>query len=303
MAAWLVLAVDVHKRVGAGYDDDPSRHYSWDERVPNAKKVATGDVVALWDRKELLGASIIEAIETGQREKELASCPFCGLADIAARKKTSDYKCWKCGAEFAEPKKRSVTVATYRSRHEAGWIKLRGCLSAPELRALCVEPRSQLSFRRLRWDEFRAAIEKGDTRTPLGLIDKAREVIAGGHREAIVRVRIGQSSFRRNLLHSFGSVCAFTGPAPEQALEAAHLYSYAANGKHHDGGGLLLRRDLHRLFDLGLMAVNPQTRRLDMSPELASFADYVRLQDQHLQIQITPKHHEWLAKHWAMHRA
>ncbi|MER5418905.1 HNH endonuclease [Streptosporangium roseum] len=303
MAAWLVIAVDKRKRAGDGYDDDPSRHYSWDERVPNATAIAVGDVIALWDTKNLLGLSVIESIEIGEGEKDLKSCPFCGRADVAARKTmTPEYKCWKCKREFDQPDARRVTVKTYRSHHEAGWIDLRGSISGAELRTLCEEPRSQLSLRRLRWDDFRERIEKGETHTPLGIVDSTREVIAGGHRQAMVRVRIGQPGFRRDLLDTFGAVCAFTGLGPEQALEAAHLYSYAANGKHYKGGGLLLRRDLHRLFDLGLIAVNPTTETLDVSRELAVFPDYARLQGKPLSIAVTADHLKWLAKHWGMHR-
>ena len=303
VAAWLVIAVEKHKRAGDGYDDDPSRHYSWDERVPNATAIAIGDVIVLWDTKALIGLSVVESIEIGEGEKDLRSCPFCSRADVAPRKtKKPEYKCWKCKREFDRPVIERVTVKTYRSLHEAGWIDLRGSISDAELRELCEEPRSQLSLRRLRWNDFRARIEKGGTPTPLGIVDSALKVIASGHREAIVRVRVGQPAFRRILLDTFGAVCAFSGPGPEQALEAAHLYSYAVSGKHHKGGGLLLRRDLHRLFDLGLIAVNPLTRELDVSEVLAGFPDYARFQGKQLSVAITTDHLKWLARHWHMHR-
>ncbi|PAU49767.1 hypothetical protein CK936_06055 [Streptomyces albireticuli] len=298
-----MIAVEERKRAGDGYDDDPFRHYSWDERVPNAATVAVGDVIALWDTKTLLGVSVIEAIEKGRGEKILQSCPFCGRADVAPRKTmTPEYKCWKCKEEFSEPATRSITVTTYRSRHEAAWIDLRGLASGAELRQLCEKPGSQLSLRRLRWDDFRARIERGKAPTPLTIVDTLREIVAGGHRETTVRARVGQPAFREDLLTTFGSVCAFTGPGPEQALEAAHLYSYAANGRHYKGGGLLLRRDLHRLFDLGLIAVNPETQTVDVSGDLACYPTYAQLQGRPLSVAITIDHRKWLGKHWNMHR-
>jgi predicted restriction endonuclease len=127
-------------------------------------------------------------------------------------------------------------------------------------------------------------------------------VIAGGHGKATIRVRKGQPAFRKHLLQVFGEVCAFTGPAPVQALEAAHLYSYAANGKHHKGGGLLLRRDLHRLFDLGLIAVNPKTKALHLADELKKYSDYAKLDGAPLTVAVTADHTKWLTKHWDMHR-
>ncbi|WP_329085119.1 HNH endonuclease [Actinomadura citrea] len=303
MAGWLMIAVEERKRAGDGYDDDPSRHYSWDARVPNATAVAVGDVIVLWDTHTLLGLSVIEAIEVGAGKKELRNCPACGRADVARRKTMiPEYKCWKCGAEFNQPVTREVEVKTYRSRHEAGWIDLRGSVSGAELRQLCEKPSSQLSLRRLRWEDFRERIETGKNPTPLRILDKTHEVITGGHRKVAVRVRVGQPVFREAMLATFGEVCAFTGPAPAQALEAAHLYSYAATGKHHRGGGLLLRRDIHRLFDLGLLAYNPGAKTIDVAPSLANFPLYSKLHGKALSIATTDEHVKWLTKHWDMHR-
>lgn len=305
MTAWLVLAKAQGKRVGAGYDDDPASHYSWDNTVPNSGALKAGDQIALWDGDVLLGVSVIEDIELGKGEKDTPYCPTCNKAEVAERKtKLPRYRCWnsECKAEFDEPGWTHKHVTTYRSRHEAGWIDMRGALNSKELRALCEHPDSQLSLRQLRAEDFRAALAGGDLPTPLDILDTTGELIAGGHNKRTVRVRVGQPAFRKNLLTTFGAVCAFSGPAPAQALEAAHLYSYAANGKHHKGGGLLLRRDLHRLFDLGLIAVNPTSNTLDVSADLAAYPDYTKLHGQPLTVPLTPIHTKWLTKHWDMHR-
>ena len=126
--------------------------------------------------------------------------------------------------------------------------------------------------------------------------------ILGGHGERVVRVRMGQAAFRSKLLASYGPVCAFTGPTPPAALEAAHLYSYAKIGVHHDQGGLLIRRDLHRLFDAGLLAVNPETVRVDVSPELGIYKSYTLLHDDELRVELTSRQREWLAAHSQLHR-
>lgn len=55
-------------------------------------------------------------------------------------------------------------------------------------------------------------------------------MIGGGHTVRQVSVRIGQPAFRAELVRKYGSVCAFSGPAPSEALEACHLYSYAEIG-------------------------------------------------------------------------
>ncbi|MGA6156750.1 HNH endonuclease [Stenotrophomonas sp. NPDC087984] len=306
MAAWLVLAKAGSKRISEGYDDNPATHYSWDDTVNNHAKLAVGDVIALWDGTELLGLSVIEDIEIGHATKTTPYCLKCKKADVAERKKKLPrFVCWnqKCKHEDEEAGWKKKPVVTYRSRHEAGWISARGTLTAPELRALCVQRASQNSLRELRWDDFQHALTHGGTPLPLGIIDTTQKVIAEGHGTATIRVRKGQPAFRKHLLEVFGEVCAFTGLAPVQALEAAHLYSYAANSKHHKGGGLLLRRDLHRLFDLGLIAVHPQTKTLHLADSLKVYPDYAKLDGAPLRVNVTADHIRWLTKHWDMHRA
>ncbi|MEE1787722.1 HNH endonuclease signature motif containing protein [Streptomyces sp. SP17BM10] len=305
MTAWLMYQGDDPKRVGGGYDDYSASHYSWDERVPNAEKVKVGDEIVLWNGQTLLGMSVIESIEVGSGTKDLSTCPTCGKADIAERKTmTPKYRCWnqECKVEFAEPTVETVPVATYRSRYEPGWVDLRGIVSGAELRALCVMPKSQNALRELRWEDFRKRVETGKNSTPLDIIDSTREIIVGGHTKTTVRVRKGQPAFRAALLDQFGEVCAFTGPMPAFVLEAAHLYSYAANGKHHPDGGLLLRRDVHRLFDLGQIAIDPHSLTLDVSPRARAYADYDKLHGQAMTVALTNAHRKWITKHWSMHR-
>lgn len=118
-------------------------------------------------------------------------------------------------------------------------------------------------MRPLRWDAFGEALRSVGRARGAAFLDEATPWVQsrpGGHRQARVRVRVGQGGFRQRLLATQGPVCAFTGPGPAAALEAAHLYSYAAVGQHHDDGGLLLRRDVHRLFDQGDIAVDPRTQ-------------------------------------------
>ncbi|MFF7235477.1 HNH endonuclease [Streptomyces collinus] len=306
MAAWLVLAKIGSKRISEGYDDNPATHYSWDSTVNNHAKLKVGDVIALWDAAELLGLSVIEDIQIGRGEKETPYCLECGKADVAMRKKKLPrFVCWnqECKHESNEVGWKRKQITTYRSRHEAGWIDARGTLTAAEVRDLCVQRASQNSLRELRWDDFRHALTHDGVPLPLRVVDTAQKAIAEGHGAAIIRVRKGQPAFRKHLLEAFGEVCAFTGPAPVQALEAAHLYSYATNGRHHKGGGLLLRRDLHRLFDLGLIAVDPHTKSLHLADALKAYPDYAKLHGAPLTVPVTDEHLKWLIRHWEMHRA
>ncbi len=69
--------------------------------------------------------------------------------------------------------------------------------------------------------------------------------------------RQGQGSFRRDLLQAYEGRCAITGWAVESVLEAAHIMPYRGEHTNHVSNGVLLRSDLHLLFDLGLLRIDP----------------------------------------------
>lgn len=74
---------------------------------------------------------------------------------------------------------------------------------------------------------------------------------------ALVRLRQGQPKFRRELIEAYSGRCALTGCDFLPLLEAAHIHPYRGKETNHVSNGLLLRADVHTLFDLGLLAVKP----------------------------------------------
>lgn len=85
-----------------------------------------------------------------------------------------------------------------------------------------------------------------------------------------VRLRQGQPAFRRRLLAAYGRVCAITGSDVEEILEAAHITSHAKGGRMVTSNGILLRADLHTLFDLRLIAIDTATWRVVAHDRLLS---------------------------------
>ena len=79
-------------------------------------------------------------------------------------------------------------------------------------------------------------------------------------REALVATRDGQGTFRSRLLDAYGSRCALTGERVVPVLEAAHIQPYLGPASNHIQNGLLLRADLHNLYDAGLVAITPDYR-------------------------------------------
>jgi putative restriction endonuclease len=75
----------------------------------------------------------------------------------------------------------------------------------------------------------------------------------------LVKPRLGQGTFRAVVTDVYGA-CAVTGEHSLPVLEAAHIKPFAQEGPHDVRNGILLRSDLHRLFDHGYVTITPEHR-------------------------------------------
>jgi putative restriction endonuclease len=85
--------------------------------------------------------------------------------------------------------------------------------------------------------------------------------------EYLTRGRLGQGAFRVLVTDAYQRRCAVTGEKTLPVLEAAHIKPYSDRGPHRISNGILLRSDLHKLFDLGYVTITPELR-LEVSPRL-----------------------------------
>lgn len=83
-----------------------------------------------------------------------------------------------------------------------------------------------------------------------------------------IRVRKGQPRFRARLLWAYDGQCAVSACDAASTLEAAHIKPHSAGGSYESNNGLLLRADLHTLFDLRLMTMDPATYSVILHPEV-----------------------------------
>ncbi|MFC1495333.1 HNH endonuclease [Thermodesulfobacteriota bacterium] len=74
----------------------------------------------------------------------------------------------------------------------------------------------------------------------------------------LVFPRLGQGSFRILVTDAYQRRCAITREKTLPALEAAHIKPFSENGPHSVDNGLLLRSDIHRLFDSGYVTITTQ---------------------------------------------
>lgn len=78
--------------------------------------------------------------------------------------------------------------------------------------------------------------------------------------EYLTRARLGQGAFRVMVTDAYERRCAITGERTLPVLDAAHIRPYSESGPHQVSNGLLLRSDIHTLFDRGYITVTDDLR-------------------------------------------
>lgn len=310
---WLLMSTEG----GSLYDDRLGIEYPYDSNVQNYKRLKQGDPIALWDGEQLLGISVIERITSEAGMKTMYRCPECGRTrPNPPSTRNPQFRCSRptCRKSFDTPVVETVEVTRYAAVYDAGWTSLDSLVNRDEIRPFLIKSASFNAIREIDWTAFENLLAAKGARRALGRIaarvpdlsyplpTEPQIELAHGFNQSIVRVRRGQREFRRHILASQGSRCAFTGDAPPNALEAGHLYSYAQLGEHVEYGGLMLRRDIHRLFDDGLLSVEPTRLRIDVAPDLSTYPQYAALHDRELTTELRTGQAEWLDRHWREHR-
>ncbi|HXG69481.1 MAG TPA: HNH endonuclease signature motif containing protein [Gemmatimonadaceae bacterium] len=101
------------------------------------------------------------------------------------------------------------------------------------------------------------------------------DIVTESHRAmAKVLLRPGQVKFRAELDRVYGARCCLSGCNVAWALEGAHIDSFASAPSYHAGNGLLLRRDLHALFDAQKLGIDPSSRTAVFSDEALAWPEY-----------------------------
>lgn len=81
-------------------------------------------------------------------------------------------------------------------------------------------------------------------------------------------VRRGQPKFRKLLLAEYDNRCCITGTHVVDVLQAAHIDPHSRRGNNQLSNGLLLRSDIHDLFDSDLIIIEPGTALVHVHPDI-----------------------------------
>lgn len=293
MPAWAFKSVGEDREwySNEGYPDIAGVQYVYTNTVGNCLRVKEGDTVVVHDREFVHGVSRVGSITVKHDvEVTIRRCPECDQAKVEQRKRARpEFRCSGCKAEFPKPKEVEETRTYYTANIAADWRSLDGALTTEKLMELRANNDRQSSIRPLDPTGLEELLNRIGLITPVtgtapparaprgtGTAKPIRRVaeVPGGLRDARVPVRTGQSKFRAQLVERDGLRCAIMGECPAVVLEAAHLRKYADNQTHVIKEGILLRRDIHSLFDSGQIAIDPSTKRVVISPELDGYAEY-----------------------------
>jgi hypothetical protein len=286
--AWSFLTIDGARQYGgnAGYADNPEEVYRYDSDVANYRQVSEDDVIILRSRSDVLGVARIEQILSAQGAKERLRCPHCHVTNIKERARTQPR--WACKNQhtFDEPERQTVSVKTFEAHYGGTFCPAPPGLTLPLVNDAVMRPSDQMSIKELdlgkieawlRTDsgchqlvvDYASAIAPDgaaqtdiDREAPTSIIETRRRVL----RE--VNLRRGQPQFRERLIRRYGNACQISACAFPGLVEAAHITPYALTNENGAHNGLLLRSDLHTLFDLGLLAVDPASMAVALHPAL-----------------------------------
>jgi hypothetical protein len=199
------------------------------------------------------------------------------------------FRCAKKHA-FDEPSRESVNCTAYEATL-TDFVDAIDAVPVASLRAACPRYTSQSSIQVLdpgaiRWG-LEAVVAEAAALLPRHATDErsSAELLAsdaaiddgasadpewtrhGDERETVsraIRLRRGQAAFRRALAARYGARCMITGCTLFDIVEAAHIAPYRGIADNAVVNGLLLRSDLHTLFDLDLLGIDPVSLKVHL---------------------------------------
>ena len=103
--------------------------------------------------------------------------------------------------------------------------------------------------------------------------------------KSMTKHRIGQAAFRVIVTDAYFRECSITGEKVLPVLQAAHIKSYSADGPHAINNGILLRSDIHTLFDRGYITIDTDYRVViskRIKEEFGECQQYLKYHGKHL---------------------
>jgi len=201
---------------------------------------------------------------------------ICGFGYFARYSPLPDWMAWDCfregnGYPSLESMKKKIDEIRRRMRFAGGVRSANiGCIVLVNVsffapNELVVQPQDwpPRNLRPMKYDlergegarAWRECLERTAIRPGEGGASENLELQARYGKPTLIRPRLGQGAFRVAVTDAYARACAITGEHSLPALDAAHIRPFAKDGPHTVRNGLLLRADIHRLFEQGYLGV------------------------------------------------
>ncbi len=283
MRGW--IAIVAQEEAGrAGYR--PSAGYRFGDHTPHHRHVAVNDIFFIRGQTQLLAIARVQRIETGSAEKSVRRCPTCGTGQLGYRStRTNNYRCLY-GHEFSQPAASTREGTEYKAAFGLDYLEVSARIEATELRPFELTNSRQLSLRPCDFDGLIRYIVRRDrnaeqvlrgwlSERALTLTDADADPAEPGdvldereRRNLGILLRRGRKMFRDELIRRYGARCMISGCTTMALIEAAYIQPESAPKFNNPTNGLLLRSDLHTLFDLNLVGIDPARLVVAVHPDL-----------------------------------
>lgn len=283
MKAWIVSTLDFDSKAGG---ELWTAGYAFDDRTPHHRLIAIGDLFFFRGSARLMAVARISEIASEKVQRSMIKCPICGTGEIVERTQQSPrFRCL-FAHEFADAIDETREVTSYCVRFGSDHSPIVAEVTPEELRAFELTNSPQLSIRPCDLTGLVGFLARRDHTIvdlirswtlgrPLSLQDHDADTSDFGtfldeieRLTAGIRLRRGDEQFREMLFAKYGERCMISGCEITGLIEAAYILPRTTFKLGRPGNGILLRSDLHTLFDLNLIGIQPTQLRIRVHPSL-----------------------------------
>lgn len=287
MQCWIALTPNV---AGAASAHQLITTYSYESDERSKKQIMANDLLFMRDETRLLLAAHVERVASERREERVLKCPVCGIGKIETRKKRElPFRCFH-GHQFKTPTESRQLIVTHDAHFPHAHVRVAAQIEPAELRPFELTNSRHVKLKPAdaiglcsyvaRRDHTIAPILRGWLRSRIVELGDREAYGAEAHSLPVVdeqdlpfqaiRARRGSTAFREKLIGRYGQRCMISGCNVLALLEACHVSKYHGPEGNHPANGVLLRSDLHTLFDLDLIGINPADLEITVHPALAA---------------------------------
>ncbi len=289
---WFLKSVsdeETNYKSNDGYADKTDTKYVYDSDVANFKNIRTGDIAVIADKQSVLGIAKISRIIITKADKERRRCPICEKKNTTydvRKTMTPVYRCNK-GHEFDTPISETVEVEKFEAYYSDSFRLPLNKVTVDKIRPYFINNYNQnMSMQRLNdkffIEYFKKELEELDETFVYPSAEESNNFLSNifddsyipnlkderGKIWAAIKQRRGQQSFRDAIRAAYGDKCMITGCETLEVLEAAHINPYRGEKDNHVANGLLLRSDIHTLFDLDFIGIEPDKLTIHLSSNI-----------------------------------